>query len=66
MEYVNATIDQVTDFLVKFSGDSGALVFIVIFAAVFAMVVAVGLLLSGRSPVERRLAGQAASDLVSQ
>jgi tight adherence protein C len=57
MQYINATIDQITNFLVRLSGDSSWLVLAVIFGAVFLAVVAVGALLSGRSPVERRLAG---------
>jgi len=57
MQYVNATIEQITNFLVRLSGESSWLVLMVIFFAVFLAVVALGAILSGRSPVERRLAG---------
>jgi tight adherence protein C len=57
MQYVNATIEQITNFLLRLSGDSSWLVLVVIFLAVFLAVVAVAVVLSGRSPVERRLAG---------
>ncbi|HMB76970.1 MAG TPA: type II secretion system F family protein [Kiloniellaceae bacterium] len=57
MQYVNATIEQITNFLIRLTGDSSWLVLLVIFAAVFLAVVALGALLSGRNPVERRLAG---------
>ena len=57
MQYINATIDQITNFLIRLTGDSSWLVLAVIFIAVFLAVVGVAALLSGRSPVERRLAG---------
>lgn len=59
MQYINATIDQITNFLIRLTGDSSWLVLLVIFFAVFFAVVAVSALLAGRNPVERRLAGEA-------
>jgi tight adherence protein C len=64
VEFIQATIDQLTNFFVQLSGDTSWLVLGVIFLAVFMSVVAVAMALAGRSPVERRLAGQAVDALV--
>lgn len=64
MEFIQATIDQLTNFFVQLSGDTSWFVLVVIFLAVFMSVVAVAMVLAGRNPVERRLAGQAVDALV--
>jgi tight adherence protein C len=64
VEFIQATIDQLTNFFVQLSGDTSWFVLVVIFLAVFMSVVAVAMVFAGRNPVERRLAGQAVDALV--
>ena len=63
MEYLNATVDQILNFFLRLSGDSSLMIYLLIFAAVFLLVVAIAVIAGGRSPVERRLAGQAVGTL---
>ena len=66
MEFLNATIDQITNIFVQASGSTSWLVLIVVFLAVFVLVMAVAMLLAGRSPVERRLAGESVQGLIGE
>ena len=66
MEFLNATVDQITNIFVQASGSTSWLVLIVVFLAVFVLVMAVAMLLAGRSPVERRLAGESVQGLIGE
>ena len=59
MEYLNATIDQILNFILRLSGDSSLVIYLLIFGAVFLVVIGIAVIAGGRSPVERRMAGQA-------
>jgi tight adherence protein C len=64
VDFIQATIDQLTNFFVQLSGNTSWFVLVVIFLAVFMSVVAIATVIAGRSPVERRLAGQGVDALV--
>ena len=60
MEYLQTTIDWIANFFLELSGDMSLLVYILIFMAIFLLVIAISVLASGNGAVERRLAGESA------